>query len=164
MSPATESPAAGAAPRRWMVRDRRWVAAAVALGAVVFAVSWYRHATYRSTTYDLGVFEQALWKLSHAHSPIATMIGWNIFADHLSPVLALFAPLFRLAYTPAWLFGAQGVAAGLGLLTLAPLLDDIGVVGPPFGALVLAYVASPLLWNATTYDFHPTTLAIPLLF
>jgi uncharacterized membrane protein len=27
----------------------------------------------------------------------------------------------------------------------------------------VAYVASPLLWNAAVYDFHPTTLAVPFL-
>jgi len=149
---------------RWLTRDPRWVAGAVGLAVAVVAVSWYRHATYRSTTYDLAVFEQAMWKLGHGRAPIATMIGWNIFADHLSPVLALFAPLYRLVATPLWFFAAQGIAAGAGLLVLPVLLDEHDVRAPLFVALVAAYVASPLLWNATIYDFHPTTLAIPFVF
>jgi len=149
---------------RWIARDRALVVAAAVLAALVFAVSWYRHATFRSTTYDLGVFEQALWKMAHGHAPFVTPIGWNIFADHGSPVLLFFVPLYRIAATPLWLFAAQGIAVALGLLALPPLLDACHVTNVTLRrAFIISYVVSPLLWNATLYDFHPTTLAFPIL-
>ena len=95
---------------------------AASLGLLALALEWYRFASYRSLTMDLAVFDQALWKLAHGQAPEVTVIGWNVFADHLSPVLFLFVPLYRLAATPLWLFVAQSVAFGAGFLALPALL------------------------------------------
>jgi len=143
--------------------DRRLLAAACGLAVLVFAVCWYRHATFRSTTLDLGVYDQAVWKLAHFRSPELSMIGWNAFADHLSLVLFAFVPLYWIAATPLWLLAAQAVAFGAGLLAVRPLLDALGVNRRWQGAFLLAYVASPLLWNGAVYDFHPTVLATPFI-
>src|SRR5258708_10907621 len=135
---------------------------AIALAAAVFSISTMRHLTYRSAGYDLGIFEQALWKLSHFRAPYVQLVGWDIFADHFSPVLVLFVPFYRLAASPLWFFASQGIAFGFGFLAMPPLLDAIGVRDRWMRiAFVVAYVLSPLLWNAAVFDFHPTTLVIP---
>src|SRR5581483_11871723 len=105
----------------------------------------------------------AIWKMAHFHAPQVTSIGLDAFADHFSPVLVLFVPLYWLAATPLWLFAAQALAVGTGYLALRPALDAAGTPRPVAGALALAYLCSPLLWNAALFDFHPTTLAIPFL-
>jgi uncharacterized membrane protein len=148
--------------RRYFARDRTSLFIAGGLALLVFALSIYRHLSLQSTTFDLAVFDQALWKMAHGHSPQVTMIGWNIFADHLSPVLLLFVPLYRIAATPYWLFAAQAIALGAGFLVVRPLLAEVG--GERwFAPFAVAYVASPLLWNAALFDFHPTTLAVPFV-
>src|SRR5438034_11678389 len=101
------------APRPALLRaDPRSLLVAGGLAVAVFALAWHRHATFRSGTMDLAVFDQAIWKLAHFRAPQVTTIGWNAFADHLSPVLVLFVPLYWLASTPVWLFAAQAVALG----------------------------------------------------
>jgi uncharacterized membrane protein len=136
---------------------------AAVLTVAAFVASWYRFASYRAMTMDVAVFEQAVWKLAHLHNPYVSIIGWNAFADHLSPVLVLFAPLYRLAATPLWFFAAQAVAFGAGYLALGPLFDAAGLPSAFRSVLRLAYATSPLLWNAVLFDFHPTTLAVPFL-
>jgi hypothetical protein len=148
--------------------DRRSLALAGGLALAVLAAAWYRHHTFRSTSLDLAVYDQAVWKLAHLRAPVLSTIGWNAFADHLSPALVALAPLYRLAATPVWLFAAQAVALGAGFLAVGPLLDAVGgasVTGPGRWRSVLrfAYLASPLLWNAALFDFHTTTLAVPFL-
>lgn len=168
LQPLAGPPAVRSRPPRpaggWLLRtDLRSLAIAAALASAVFALAWYRHSTFRSSTLDLAVFDQAIWKLAHFQNPHVTTIGWNAFADHLSPVLILFVPLYWVADTPLWLFAAQGLALGVGYLALRPALDAAGL--PPGGRvpLAVAYLFSPLLWNAALFDFHPTTLAVPLL-
>src|SRR5581483_3895744 len=143
--------------------DRRSLTVATGLAVVVFALAWYRHATFRSGTLDLAVFDQAIWKMAHFHAPQVTSIGLDAFADHFSPVLVLFVPLYWLAATPLWLFAAQALAVGAGYLALRPALDAAGTPRRAAGALAVAYVFSPLLWNAALFDFHPPTLAVPFL-
>ena len=74
-------------------------------------------------------------------------IGWNAFADHVSPVLAFFGYLYQLAPTPLWLFAAQAVAFGAGYLELEPLFDAVGLPGSRRAALRIAYIVNPLLWE-----------------
>ena len=111
---------------------------AVAVAVVAFALSWYRHVTFRSTIFDLAVFDQAVWKLANGRAPEVTVTGWNTFGDHFSPVLLAFVPLYRLRPTPAWLFGAQALAAGVGMLALRPLLDAVRLPRVRQWALVAA--------------------------
>jgi len=146
---------------RARIRPRLLIAAALTLA--VFLLSWYRHASFHSSTLDLGIYDQAVWKLAHFKAPALSTIGWDAFADHLSLCLVLFVPLYWLAASPLWLLAAQAVALGLGFLALGPALDAVGLDRRWRPAFSVAYLASPLLWNAALYDFHPTTLAIPVL-
>ena len=159
------SPSRPASTRRWgpLTTDRWSLVVALGLTTLVFALSWYRHATFRSSTLDLAVFEQAVWKLAHFNAPEITTIGWNAFADHLSPVLFLFVPLYWIAATPLWLFAGQALAIGVGYLAFWPALEAAGTPDRLRRPLLIAFLASPLLWNAALFDFHPTTMALPFV-
>jgi uncharacterized membrane protein len=157
VDPATE------ASRPYLSHDRRFLALALAFGVLVFALEWYRHATYRSLTYDLAYMDQGIWLMAHGHSPYVSLIGRSILTDHFAPVLFVFVPLYFLVSTTLWLFVAQAIALSIGLLALPPLLDELHVGGRWRVPLVLSFVTSPLLWNAALFDFHTSTLAVPFL-
>lgn len=139
------------------------------LGVIValtaFGLQWFRFATFRSAVYDLSVFEQVAWKMAHGHGATSSLTAWNAFGDHFSPVLLVFVPLYRIAATPLWFFGAQALALGLAVLCVRPLTDALGLRERPdvTNAVVVLVALNAALWNAALFDFHPTTLAVPIL-
>lgn len=141
----------------------RWLS--VAVTATIFGLSWYRHATYRSSTYDLAVFEQVVWKMANGRGATSTLTAWNAFADHFSPVLLVFVPLYKLVATPLWFFAAQAIAVGMLVLLVRPLAEHVGLKDRPLAtnALVVLTALNPGVWNAALYDFHPTTIAAPVI-
>jgi uncharacterized membrane protein len=149
--------------RRYISRDRAMVAIALLYGATVLLLGWYRHTSYRSRTFDLAVFDQALWLMADGHAPFVTVIGRNVFTDHFSPALALFVPLYAVASSAFWLIAAQAVALAIGFLALGPLFDELKLSKAWRWAFSVAYLVSPLLWRAALFDFHMSTLAVPFL-
>jgi uncharacterized membrane protein len=144
---------------RWGVRKSMpWAGAAFALALAV--LGWTRYSNYWSTTLDMGVFDQGVWLLSKGLMPHSTVLGKNLFADHLSLVLVPLAALYRVHASPAWLIGVQGIALALTVFPVARLARDEGV---PEAVGVAAVVLSAPLWAAGLYDFHPATLAVPAL-
>ena len=97
---------------RDVVDDRRGVIVALMVAGVFTTVSWLRYANYWAGALDLSIFDQGIWLMSRGHAPEVTVIGRSLFADHLSPVLVLFVPLYRLTATPLWLYAAQALCLG----------------------------------------------------
>ena len=60
---------------------------------------------------DLSIWDQALWRASEGHPGVTTILGESLLADHFSPAVLLFVPLYRLAASPVWLVLAQVIAA-----------------------------------------------------
>lgn len=137
--------------------DRNGLIAAALLAAALGMLGWTRHHNYWSGAFDLGIFDQAVWQLSQGRGHVS-LVDRNIFADHISPVLFLFVPLYWIAATPLWLIGTQAVALGATVLPMRALARDVGV--RPGVATALVGVSAPLL-AAATFDFHPGTLAVP---
>lgn len=131
---------------------------AVLFASVWFGVGYLRWRRLRAGASDLGIFDQASWLLSQGRAPFITSIGINVFADHVSLVLVLFAPLYRIAATPVWLIGFQAICVGLTVVPLRALADELGAPRWLAGALV---AASPALWSAVVYDVHPVVFATP---
>ena len=124
---------------------------------------WFRSATSATATSgparaDLGIFDQAAWLLAHGHAPYVTSIGLNVFADHVSPVVLLFAPLYWLAATPVWWLAAQAACLGLTIVPMRRLAADLGA--PPWAATAAIVLSAPLL-SAAVYDVHPVVFATP---
>ncbi len=140
-----------------------WTAAAAA-GAVLFWVALLRHRAFESHGYDLGIFTNAIWNLTHGNGYISSVKGGiNLFADHQSPTFWLLAPLFWLVPRPETLLLAQafGLAAG------GPALYYLARAR--FGAGHWAGAALPWLYwtylplrNANAFDFHPEVFMLPL--
>ncbi|CAN5868071.1 hypothetical protein BH24ACT3_BH24ACT3_02640 [soil metagenome] len=134
-----------------------WTAAAVLAGAYL-AVGWLRFHHLWAGALDLGVFDQGAWLLSQGRAPELTVLHENLFGDHLSLVMLLFAPLYRLVATPLWLLAAQAAALGLAVLPLRAIARHVGT--DPRLATAAAALSGPFL-AAAVFDFHPAVLATP---
>ena len=156
-----EAPAVGVHPRSGSLRaDRAGLVAAVLVAVTLGGAGMVRHANWWSGAIDLGVFDQGIWLLSRGFAPEVTINGRNLFADHLSPVVLAFVPLYRVAATPYWLFAAQGAALGATLLPLRALARHEGA---PRWVATLAIVLGTPLTAAAMFEFHPATLATPFI-
>ncbi len=154
------STTADEAPPRTRHIDRSGLAAAVAIGIVLAAIGMIRYANWWAGAVDLGVFDQGIWLMSRGLAPEVTINGRNLFADHLSPIVVVFVPLYRLWATPYWLFAAQGAALGATVLPLRAFARDHHA--PPWVATVAVALGTPLA-AAAMFEFHPATLAVPFV-
>ncbi len=131
--------------------------------------SWLSVQQYRGFStgrFDLGNMVQAVWSTAHGDFLDTTDVSgiqFNRLGAHVDPVLALFAPLWMVWSSPEMLLVAQAVIVSLGALPAFWLGrrwlgdDRLAVAG------AVAYLMAPGLMHATLFDFHPVTLAAPLL-
>jgi uncharacterized membrane protein len=143
-----------------MPDDRGGLVAAAGLAVVCTGVSWLRWKNYWAGGFDVGVFDQGAWLMSRGHAPEISLLGRDLFSDHLSPVMVLFALPYRIAPTVFWLFLAQGVCLGLTVLPMRALARDLGV--DQRLATLLVVISAPL-GAAAMFEFHPNTMAVPFL-
>ncbi|GAA0340298.1 DUF2079 domain-containing protein [Actinoallomurus spadix] len=98
----------------------------VAAAAVYSVFALVRYRTFRTTTYDLVIFDQAVRSYSRFHLPVAIVKGvhngfgphFTVLGDHFSPILAVLAPLYWLHDGPQTLLVAQAVLLALTIIPL----------------------------------------------
>ena len=128
------------------------------------ALALARHRQFGSGT-DLAAYSQAAWLIEHGHRAQLTVLGTGLL--DVGGAL-LFYPVAQLARLPApepqFLLVLQSAALALTVLPLWRLARRIVAlrVGAAT-ALVVAYVLYPAVQNNNLADFHPVTLAVPLL-
>jgi uncharacterized membrane protein len=87
----------------------------------------------------------------------------SLLGDHFAPAEFLFAPLYRLIATPAWLLVAQVGAVFYAALRLAfRLRATLGMVGAALGGVLL--ISYPSVSYGLLNDFHSSVLAAPFGF
>lgn len=131
-------------------------------------VSIHRFWQFDVFYYDFGIFDRAIWQVSHFMPPIIEHIGvpgkW-IFADHFNPSIFLLSPLYWLTDKPEVLLLVQATAAGLAGLVI--FFTAIEVLKNRYYSLVimLSFYLFIGLQNAIITDFHEATVAtLPLSF
>jgi uncharacterized membrane protein len=137
-----------------------------AVVAVVFAVyttlSVARYVTGNPTSWDLGIFTEAVARYSHFQAPLVAIKGMDVMGDHFSPIVAVLAPLFWLFPSPVTLLVAQAVLAAVSVIPVyraaAALLtrNEARLIAAAYG---LSWGLASMVW----YDFHEVAFAVPLL-
>jgi len=141
-------------------------AATVAFAAGFAALAQIRHLAFWSGRFDLGNLTQAVWSTAHGHLlEITDLEGRQIsrLGAHFDPIVAAFAPLWRLWPSPTMLLTAQAIAVASGaipvfLLARKHLASEWAGV-----AFALVYLVYPATQWLVVDDFHPVALATPLL-
>jgi len=156
--------------RAWLAAVERsptialWSTVAV-LTAFFFGIGLLRYRAFESHGFDLGIFTNAMWNLTHGNGYVSSVKGGiNLFQDHQSPLFWAVAPIFWVAPRPETLLIVQA----LGLTAGGPALYYLGRA--QFGPGHWAPAALPWLYwcwlplrNAAAFDFHPEVFMLPLV-
>ncbi len=122
-----------------------------------------RHDALRSSAFDLGIFDQVVWEVSHGHGLHSSLKGGSILGDHFEPVLWFLGPLARLSAGPSPLLWLQAAALASAAVPLHLLAHRRFGAGPLPWVLSLALLLYLPLRSMALLDFHPEALAVPAL-
>lgn len=149
-----------ASPRSsFIMAEGRTVATLVAVFSVVYSLyGVFRHRGFHSS-YDLGIFDQAIWHLSRFEAPASSISGFsNILGDHFYPIIAVLAPFYWLAPAPETLIVSQAILLAASIVPVFLYLRK----RLPWGATVTLCTAHGLFWGlqrAAAFDFHALAFA-----
>ena len=139
--------------------------ALAAFFAVLYAVdSVTRYAQFRTASWDLGLFTEAVKQYAHLQAPIvdAHGPGFDLLGEHFHPILALLAPLFAIKPSPVTLLLAQALLFACSVVPVTMLARER--LGSRAGYVVgAAYGASFGIVQAVDFDFHELAFAAPLI-
>ncbi len=146
--------------RSWPVNDRRALAVIVAAFFTGYALyGLVRHWHFGSSAFDLGIFDQAVWHLSRFEAPASTINGFkNLFGDHFSPIIALWAPLYWIAPAAETLVLSQALLFAASIVPVFLFLRD-RLSRRLALALSIAYGLFWGLQRAMAFDVHEFAFA-----
>ena len=150
-----------------------WWLLLFAVGAYALEMSYQamlRYDVFKATAFDLGNMDQVLWNTIHGRWFQFTnqAVDWygppTRLALHFEPILLPLSLLYAFRADPHILLVFQTLALATGALPVF-LLTRKYIPEWPFiaVAMAIAYLLSPALLGLNIFDFHPISLATPLL-
>lgn len=143
-------------------------AAALLLGlaaGLYTGLNLYRLAHYYPLDFDLAIFGQGVWLLSHGETPFVTIRGLNLFGEHATwihlPVAVLYAILGSLADVRVLVLLQSGALAVAGFFLYRIARRELGAAAALL--VLLSYLAYPALQNTWLEYYEPVNLAVPCL-
>jgi uncharacterized membrane protein len=129
-----------------------------------------RYDTFKATAFDLGNMDQVLWNTIHGRWFQFTnqAVDWygppTRLALHFEPILLPLSLLYASGADPRILLIFQTLALASGTLPVFLLtrkyIPEWPLLAP---VMAVAYLLSPALLGLNIFDFHPISLATPLL-
>jgi uncharacterized membrane protein len=132
---------------------------AIIYGVVLATIGMLRHHNFWSGALDMGIFDQGEWLLAHGHSHVS-LLGRNLFGDHVSASYIILAPVYRVWPSVNVLIIVQAIALACSVHPHVRLARNSGFSERV--ALVIA-ISSSALFAAALFDFHASVLAVPFL-
>ena len=132
--------------------------------AVYFLCALYRHLSYQSSVYDLGLYDQTLWLISRGEAPVPSFLGRHILGDHAALVFYPLSLFYLLYPTPLWLLALQALALAAAIFPLAAITEKAGCSRESRNAICLTWLLHPVLFNVNMFDFHTEILSLPFSF
>ncbi|MFJ3638855.1 DUF2079 domain-containing protein [Streptomyces sp. NPDC090108] len=138
------------------------------LGAFVSALcgvlSVLRYRRFADTSWDLGIFTEAVRNYARLQAPVSDIkgLGFNLLGDHFSPILVTAVPAYWIYPSAASLLVVQAVLIGISAVPVCRAA--IGILGTRKGLAVgLAYGISWGIQQAVDNTFHEVIFAVPLI-
>jgi hypothetical protein len=137
------------------------------LAAALFLLGWglaaLRHTLLRSNAFDLGIYDQVAWQFAWGLEPRSTLLELHHMGNHGAWAFAAMGLLYRIHPSVQWLLMLQSLALAFTAIPLWRLAALRGLtVRLRWFVAVAWWLQAPVL-NTNLYDFHPETLAMPLL-
>jgi uncharacterized membrane protein len=129
-----------------------------------------RYDSFKATAFDLGNYDQAIWNTIHGHLFVVTNQGEDWYGPptrlgmHFEPILLPLSLLYLLFPDPRTLLIVQTLALAAGALPVFLLtrkfVPKLPLVAP---AMAAGYLLNSSVIGLNIFDFHPVSLATPLL-
>jgi uncharacterized membrane protein len=134
-----------------------------AYAAAYGAMSWLKFTTFHSGL-DMSYYLRLIWGLGHGRFDLPLVGAQNVLGLHLEPILLPFAALSALGVplAPLLLISQSIAVALLAVPAFRLAARHLGGFWQGLLGAVLALLY-PTVTVATLHDFHPVTLALPLL-
>lgn len=129
---------------------------------VLCGVQLWRLNHFAYTGFDLAIYTQTYWNLTHGGGFFSSIQDHTYLSDHLEPILLVFWPFMKLWFSPLWLLWGQTLILASSIfplyrLTRRVLSERQALILP---ALFLLHTT---VWNTATIEFHALALAMPLI-
>ena len=129
-----------------------------------------RYETFTATAFDLGNLDQVIWNTIHGRPFALTNQGVDWYGPptrlgfHVEPILLPLSLLYLFHADPRILLIFQTIVLALGAIPVF-MLTRKHIPGWPLlaGVMSMAYLCMPALMGLNLFDFHPLSLATPLL-
>jgi len=148
------------------LNDKILLSFGVIIVFIIFtALGVARHLSLSSGTWDLGLFDQAIWNTTQGDilfSSIKNNI--NLLGDHFEPILLLIAPLYKLWPSVYVLLILQSLLLASAIIPLYLIAKYRLRERLLIFAFIISYILSRPLRGIGLFDFHPECFILPLLF
>ena len=122
-----------------------------------------RHYWFQSSSWDLGIFDQAIYLISQGQEPYSTLLGFHILGDHGALVLYPLGFLYKYFSSTYFLFFIQSFAFSISIVPLYKLSKNLQLSKLATSASYFAFLLYPIVFNVNLFDFHPEVLAFPIV-
>jgi uncharacterized membrane protein len=166
---AAPGAASDAPPRTRILGPRGLVLLTLAAAVLLGAYKTLQHWTFRTHAFDTGIYANVAWNVAHGRGFHSDVLGHSHLGEHISPVTALFAPVMWVWPSALPLLLAQAFAFALTLPALVLVFEALfeGLDRRPAraatGVLLALFVAYRPAIHALHFEFHPSTLGMPLV-
>ena len=116
-----------------------------------------RYLSFRSSTFDFGIFAQMFENMAKTGLQITSVernVHLSHFAVHFSPFYYVILPFYMIFRSPESLLVIQALAAGLGAIPLALIAKKFKLSNSNILLTVTAYLFYPALSGGLFFDFH----------
>ena len=138
--------------------------ALMALYAIRFATTTVDSLqAFQQDAYDLSLYDQGIWLMSHFQAPFMTVMGTNMFAAHTVFIFVFLVPLFWLYPHTAALLVVQAVAVASGAIPVYMLARRLLASTTLATLLGAAYLLNPAIQQGNLEQFHVEAFESPLL-
>ena len=145
-----------------------WITLGLTAAFFLFAAAWTvgRVYSFRSPTFDFGIFSQMFYYLKESGLPMTTVERDGLLSHSIRisiPIYYLMLPFYLLVPTPATLQVLQAAALAFAVLPLWKLGKHHGLTGSQRMLLCALLLLYPAYSGGISYDLHENCFLTPLI-